>query len=128
MKHKLYDGGLTKWPSWQIVQVYDMTEASPYVAYQKLGTVEHLLPNISAMLKVEIQSKMPRKEGPNVLGTRLKRLTYNTGNVCTISKPWILSIVGRTKELIKYKSFQMAPAELKAHLNSHPYVVKAGIG
>ena len=52
---------------------------------------------------------------------------YNTGDVCTITPSGIVSVVGRTKELIKYKGFQVSPAELEAHLNSHPHVVEAGV-
>jgi 4-coumarate--CoA ligase len=129
-----------------------MTEASPYVAYQKLGeeyelgTVGHLLPNISAMLKVVNTMEDAPEGGPGELWLKGRNICsgytdeeankkafpiegwYNTGDVCTISKSGILSVVGRTKELIKYKGFQVAPAELEAYLNSHPHVVEAGVG
>lgn len=36
-------------------------------------------------------------------------------------------IVGRLKELIKYKGFQVPPAELEALLLSHPKIVDAGV-
>jgi acyl-coenzyme A synthetase/AMP-(fatty) acid ligase len=53
---------------------------------------------------------------------------YNTGDVCTISPQGVIAVVGRTKELIKYKGFQVSPAELEAYLNSHPHVVEGGVG
>ncbi len=144
MKQELYDR-LTKRAPWQIVQLYGMTEASPYVAYQKLGeeyelgTVGHLLPNISAMLKVvNTMEDAPEGGGRNICSGYTDEEAnkkafpiegwYNTGNVCTISKSGILSVVGRTKELIKYKGFQVAPAELEAYLNSHPHVLEASVG
>jgi 4-coumarate--CoA ligase len=52
---------------------------------------------------------------------------YNTGDVCTISESGYLSVVGRTKELIKYKGFQVSPVELESHLNSHPLVLEGGV-
>lgn len=52
----------------------------------------------------------------------------NTGDVCTIGPDGLVSVVGRTKELIKYKGFQISPVELESHANSHPHVVECGIG
>ena len=151
MKQDLCDR-LTQRAPWQIIQVYGMTEASPYVAYQRLGekhelgTVGHLLPGISAMLKVENTLEDAPEGGPGELWLKGPNICsgytddeankkafpmeawYNTGDVCTISKLGVLSVVGRTKELIKYKGFQVAPAELEANLNSHPHVVEAGVG
>lgn len=39
-----------------------------------------------------------------------------------------VGVVGRTKDLIKYKGFQISPAELESYLNSHPLVAEAGVG
>ena len=151
MKQELYER-LSKRAPWQIIQLYGMTEASPYVAYQKLGekqdlgTVGRLLPGISAMLKVEGTIEDAPEggpgelwlNGPNVFSGYTDETVnktafpvdtwYNTGDVCTISRSGIVSVVGRTKELIKYQGFQVAPAELEAHLNSHPDVVEAAVG
>ena len=151
MKKDLCDRLTSKAP-WKLIQVYGMTEGSPYIAYQKLqeklelGTIGHFLPNIEAMLKVENTLDDAREGGPGELWLRGPNICggytdeeanvkafpikgwYNTGDVCTISKTGIVSVVGRTKELIKYKGFQVSPAELEAHLNSHPKVVEAGVG
>ncbi|EKM61768.1 uncharacterized protein PHACADRAFT_204921 [Phanerochaete carnosa HHB-10118-sp] len=45
-----------------------------------------------------------------------------TGDVAIADKDGFLSITDRIKELIKYKGFQVAPAELEGILNSHPDV------
>ena len=50
-----------------------------------------------------------------------------TGDVGTIDADGYLYIVDRLKELIKYKGFQVAPAELEALLLSHPDVADAAV-
>lgn len=45
-----------------------------------------------------------------------------TGDVAIADKDGFLQITDRIKELIKYKGFQVAPAELEDILNSHPDV------
>jgi acyl-CoA synthetase (AMP-forming)/AMP-acid ligase II len=48
-----------------------------------------------------------------------------TGDIGSIDTDGFLSIVDRLKELIKYKGYQVAPAELEALLLAHPAVVDA---
>ena len=48
--------------------------------------------------------------------------------MCVIDKHGRVGVVGRTKDLIKYKGFQISPAELESYLNSHPSVAEAGVG
>lgn len=45
-----------------------------------------------------------------------------TGDVLHIDSEGFLYLTDRTKELIKYKGFQVAPSELEGILTSHPYV------
>lgn len=52
----------------------------------------------------------------------------NTGDLCIIDKDGTIGVVGRTKDLIKYKGFQVSPAELEGYLNTHPHVIEGGIG
>lgn len=138
---------------WQFNQVYGMTEAAGYVAYQKLGeelpdgVVGRMLPGIEAVLKKEGSTADVAEgeagelwlRGPNItrgyaFNEEANRAAfpmegwYNTGDVCKIDAEGLLSIVGRTKELIKYKGFQVSPAELEGYLNSHPHVVEGGVG
>ena len=44
----------------------------------------------------------------------------HTGDVAEIDEDGYYSIVDRLKELIKYKGFQVPPAELEAILINHP--------
>ena len=51
----------------------------------------------------------------------------HTGDVATISPRGVVTIVDRIKELIKYKGFQVAPAELEGLLLTHPGVVDCAV-
>lgn len=53
---------------------------------------------------------------------------YNTGDVCTVDKEGMVSFVGRTKNMIKNKGFQVSSAELEGYLNTHPHVIEGGLG
>src|SRR5262249_50161129 len=52
---------------------------------------------------------------------------YHTGDVGYIDEDGYSFIVDRTKELIKYKGMQVAPAELEALLLTHPAVLDAAV-
>ncbi|OHW97485.1 AMP-binding enzyme [Colletotrichum incanum] len=138
---------------WRLVQAYGMTEAAGYVAYQEFdeivpdGCTGKLLPGIEAALKKEETAEDAPPGGPGELWLRGPNITpgyafnsdanraafpieswYNTGDVCRIDEHGRVSIVGRTKELIKYKGFQVSPSELEQIVNSHPHVREAGVG
>jgi acyl-CoA synthetase (AMP-forming)/AMP-acid ligase II len=51
----------------------------------------------------------------------------HTGDIALLEDDNSFEIVGRVKELIKYKGYQVAPAELEAVLLSHPHVVDAAV-
>ncbi len=74
--------------------------------------------------------------GPNVMAGYLNRPDataetldddgfLHTGDVAVYHRGGYYSIVDRVKELIKYKGYQIAPAELEALLLSHPKVMDA---
>ncbi|KAH8650080.1 4-coumarate-CoA ligase [Xylariales sp. PMI_506] len=138
---------------WRLVQAYGMTEAAGYVAYQRLGeelpdgVVGSMMPNMEACLKCEGTTEDAPEGGPGELWLRGPNITagyafneeaskkgfpmegwYNTGDVCKIDSQGRISVVGRTKDLIKYKGFQVSPVELESYLNSHPNVVEGGVG
>src|SRR5947207_15759996 len=52
---------------------------------------------------------------------------YHTGDVGYVDDDGWFFIVDRTKELIKYKGLQVAPAELEALLLSHPAILDAAV-
>ncbi|KAI0448872.1 AMP-binding enzyme [Xylaria acuta] len=152
LKQELRDRFLSKAP-WKLNQVYGMTEAAGYVAYQSMdetlpdGVTGKLLPNIEACLKKEGSTEDAPEGRPGELWLRGPNIArgyafndeankkafpmpgwYNTGDVCTIDEDGTVSVVGRTKDLIKYKGFQISPTELEAHLNTHPHVIEGGVG
>jgi acyl-CoA synthetase (AMP-forming)/AMP-acid ligase II len=50
-----------------------------------------------------------------------------TGDIVRIDDAGIVWVVDRLKELIKYKGFQVAPAELEGVILAHPAVVDVGV-
>jgi acyl-CoA synthetase (AMP-forming)/AMP-acid ligase II len=50
-----------------------------------------------------------------------------TGDLCRVDPDGYLFVVDRIKELIKYKGYQVAPAELEAVLLAHPHVADVAV-
>ena len=145
---RLYSKG-----SWKMSFLYGMTEAAPYVSWQRVGqdvprgAVGKIMPSIECLLRKEATTEDAPEGGPGELYIRGPNLAqgyvsvekdsaspladengfYNTGDVCTISKDGFVSIVGRTKELIKFKGFQVSPMEMEALVQEHALVADAGV-
>jgi 4-coumarate--CoA ligase len=51
----------------------------------------------------------------------------HTGDVATVDRHGNITIVDRIKELIKYKGYQVPPAELEALLLTHPQIADAAV-
>ncbi|HET8975544.1 MAG TPA: AMP-binding protein [Solirubrobacterales bacterium] len=137
-----------------IRQGYGMTELSPVshktrvddAAVTPPGSVGPLVPNTEARL-VDPASGEDAAEGgegeiwirgPQVMVGYLDQpeataqtLTddgwLRTGDIARIDAGGYAFIVDRLKELIKYKGYQVPPAELEAVLVSHPQVKDAGV-
>ena len=146
---KLYSRG-----KWTMQFLYGMTEAAPYVSWRKVGeevpagAVGRIMPEIECALRKEGTINDAPEGGPGELWIRGPNLAkgyvsvetgsarpladddgwYNTGDVCTITKEGFLSVVGRTKELIKFKGFQVSPMELEALIAEHPLIADAAVG
>ncbi|RSL38496.1 hypothetical protein CEP53_014827 [Fusarium sp. AF-6] len=124
-----------------VKQGYGLTETSPAVSVQMfdewrryLGSVGRLVPNMQAKIVDPEGKELPPNEsgelllkGPNVFQGYWSRPELNketftedgwfkTGDVMYIDTSGNLFITDRIKELIKYKGFQVAPAELEAKL------------
>ena len=51
----------------------------------------------------------------------------HTGDIATVDSEGVVTIVDRMKELIKYKGYQVPPAELEALLLTHPQIADAAV-
>ncbi|MCJ1371752.1 hypothetical protein MMC20_002971 [Loxospora ochrophaea] len=130
-----------------IKQGYGLSETSPTTHTQPwelwkstIGSVGRLLPNQTAKYMSETETEVAAGEtgelwikGPNVFKGYLNNpsgtanaLTsdgyFKTGDVGHQDKDGNFYITDRVKELIKYKGFQVPPAELEGLLLSHPTI------
>ena len=134
-------------------QGYGMTEASPVthavgddVAGQTPGSIGHPVPNTECrIVELGTDEDVPPGEpgelwirGPQVMKGYLNQPeatahTINaegwlrTGDVGRVDDDGAFWIVDRVKELIKYKGYQIAPAELEALLLTHPEIEDAAV-
>ena len=135
----------------EIVQGYGMTELSPLShaslrGSTKTSSVGYLTPNTECrIVSVETGEDMEPGEdgelyirGPQVMMGYLNNSEataetidsegwLHTGDVGHIDEDGDFYIVDRSKELIKYKGFQVSPAELEGLLLTHPAVADAGV-
>jgi acyl-CoA synthetase (AMP-forming)/AMP-acid ligase II len=137
-----------------IRQGYGMTELSPVSHKSRLarvsetppGSIGALIPNTEARL-VDPETDEDVQEGEEgeiwIRGPQVMKGYLNnpeatgeiftddgwlrTGDIGRVDENGFFYIVDRLKELIKYKGYQVAPAELEAVLVSHPKVRDAGV-
>ena len=136
-----------------VVQGYGMTEASPVThlsptsnAPMKPGSAGRIVPNTEVkIVDVVTGAEVPGGQegellirGPQIMKGYLNRPEetaacldregwYHTGDVGYADSDGYFFIVDRTKELIKYKGLQVAPAELEALLLTHAAVLDAAV-
>ena len=136
-----------------IKQGYGMTESSPVthmssedLAETKYGSVGQCIPNTECKI-VDLETGAELKSGqegeicvrgPQVMKGYLNRPEataqtidaegwLHTGDIGYADEGGHFFIVDRAKELIKYKGFQVAPAELEAVLLTHPMIADAAV-
>lgn len=135
-----------------VKQGYGLSETSPTTHTQPwdewdktIGSVGKMLPNMRAKFLDESGSEVPVGQtgelalaGPNIFAGYLNKpeLTkeaftedgfFKTGDIGHLDKEGNFYITDRVKELIKYKGFQVAPAELEGYLVDHPLVDDAAV-
>jgi acyl-CoA synthetase (AMP-forming)/AMP-acid ligase II len=136
-----------------IIQGYGMTETSPAITVspsdkgrQRAGSVGVCVPNTECKL-VDMQTGEEVgagregeicARGPQVMKGYLGNPSataqtidpdgwLHTGDIGYADEEGNFYVVDRAKELIKYKGFQVAPAELEALLLTHPSVADAAV-
>lgn len=136
----------------RVVQGYGVTEMSPVSHFVPDGvdldvaTVGRLLPNMEAMIvDPATGAELPPGErgelwcrGPNVMAGYLndphataatldRDGWLHTGDLVTVDADGVFTVVDRIKELIKYKGWSVAPAELEAVLFTHDRIADAAV-
>ncbi len=138
----------------RVVQGYGLTETSPVTHVynqtmtetEKLSSIGPAVPNTEVMV-VDPTSGEPVGHNTNgeiwIRGPQVMKGYLNnpdataatldeegwlhTGDIGYIDDEGFFYIVDRLKELIKYKGFQVAPAELEALLLSHPAIADVAV-
>ncbi|HYE14007.1 MAG TPA: 4-coumarate--CoA ligase family protein [Pyrinomonadaceae bacterium] len=135
----------------RVIQGYGMTETSPATHIStpersKPGSVGQCVPNMECRLvSVETGEEVGTNQegeiyvrGPQVMKGYLNQPEataatiddegwLRTGDIGYADEGGYFFIVDRAKELIKFKGFQVAPAELEAVLLTHPAIADAAV-
>ncbi|KAF9434462.1 putative fatty-acid--CoA ligase FadD10 [Entomortierella beljakovae] len=142
---------IQKFPNIQFRQGYGMSEMSPVSHLGFYGQVPHgsigpVVPNLEVRLVDPDTGKDSAKgergeiwaRGLNIMkgyrnNVKATKETIDsegwlhTGDIAVVDDKGNFFIVDRLKELIKYKGFQVAPAELEALLIDHPLISDAAV-
>uniref|UniRef100_A0A0D3A496 4-coumarate--CoA ligase n=1 Tax=Brassica oleracea var. oleracea TaxID=109376 RepID=A0A0D3A496_BRAOL len=140
-------------PHVDLIQGYGMTESTAVGTrgfntqkLRKYSSVGLLAPNMQArVVDWSSGSFLPPGnrgelwiQGPGVMKgylnnpeatemTIVEKSWLRTGDIAYFDEDGYLFIVDRMKEIIKYKGFQIAPADLEAVLVSHPLIIDAAV-
>ncbi|CAH8333022.1 unnamed protein product [Eruca vesicaria subsp. sativa] len=152
LSKEVTEGFLKKYPTVRVLQAYALTESNGGGAFMdvvdsgRYGTAGKLTcdvearivdPDTGRFLGTNQTGELWLK-GPSISKGYFKNQeatseTFNregwlkTGDLCYIDDDGFLYIVDRLKELIKYKGYQVAPAELEALLITHPDILDAAV-
>ncbi|KAL9306788.1 putative AMP-dependent synthetase/ligase, AMP-binding enzyme domain-containing protein [Arabidopsis thaliana] len=153
LSKEVTEGFLEKYPTVDILQGYALTESNGGGAFtnsaeesRRYGTAGTLTsdvearivdPNTGRFMGINQTGELWLK-GPSISKGYFKNQeatneTINlegwlkTGDLCYIDEDGFLFVVDRLKELIKYKGYQVPPAELEALLITHPDILDAAV-
>ncbi|KAH8817224.1 4-coumarate-CoA ligase 2 [Xylogone sp. PMI_703] len=135
-----------------VKQGFGISETSPWTHVQRwqdwdtsIGSIGKLLPNLTVKYMSSEGEEVPCGEvgelwikGPNVflgyhnnlsatMNCTTKDGYFKTGDIGYQDAKGNFYITDRLKEMIKYKGFQVAPAELEGLLASHPHVADVAV-
>lgn len=149
----LIEGFVKKFPNVVLMQGYGLTESTAIAAStdsleesRKYGTAGMLSPSFEAKIVDPESGKVLGVNetgelwlrGPTIMkgyfnneeataSTLTSEGWLKTGDVCYIDEDGFVFVVDRLKELIKYKGYQVPPAELEALLLTHPDIDDAAV-
>lgn len=153
LSKEVIEGFLEKFPSVTILQGYGLTESTGIGAStddlaesRRYGTAGMLSPSMEAkIVDPECGKAFPVNKtgelwlrGPTIMkgyfsneeataSTLDSDGWLRTGDLCYIDEDGFIFVVDRLKELIKYKGYQVPPAELEALLLTHPEISDAAV-
>ncbi|KAK6118939.1 hypothetical protein DH2020_047318 [Rehmannia glutinosa] len=153
LSKEVTEGFSEEYPNVTILQGYGLTESTGIGAStdsqeesRRYGTAGLLSPNMEAKI-VDPESGEALTvnrtgelwlRGPTIMkgyfsneeataSTLDSRGWLRTGDLCYIDEDGFIFVVDRLKELIKYKGYQVPPAELEALLLTHPEMADAAV-
>ena len=134
-----------------VLQGYGMTETSPVTNVNPLHRIKETTvgPPVADTVQKVVSLEDGRELGPGEVG---ELMTYGpqvmlgywqrpeetaqtlpepgwirTGDIVSCDEEGYVTILDRKKEMIKYKGYQIAPAELEAVLQEHPAVLDSAV-
>ncbi|KAH8515040.1 hypothetical protein H0E87_003769 [Populus deltoides] len=153
LSKEVIEGFSNKYPGVTILQGYGLTESTAIGAStdtleesRRYGTAGLLSPNTEAkIVDPESGKALPVNQtgelwlrAPSVMKGYFRNAEatsstidsegwLRTGDLCYIDDDGFIFVVDRLKELIKYKGYQVPPAELEALLLAHPEISDAAV-
>nr|AGW27194.1 4-coumarate:coenzyme A ligase 4 [Salvia miltiorrhiza] len=148
LSKEVIEGFTDKYPGVGVLQGYGLTESTGIGAStdsqeesSRYGTAGLLSPSMEAkIVNPETGAPLPVNRtgelwlrGPSIMkgyfsneeataSTLDSQGWLRTGDLCYIDEDGFIFVVDRLKELIKYKGYQVPPAELEALLLTHPQI------
>ncbi|KAK4726092.1 hypothetical protein R3W88_031009 [Solanum pinnatisectum] len=153
LSKEVIEGFVEKYPSVRILQGYGLTESTGIGAStdsleesRRYGTAGMLSPSMEGKIVDPESGKALPVNKTGELWLRGPTITkgyfsneeatastldsdgwLRTGDLCYIDEDGFIFVVDRLKELIKYKGYQVPPAELEALLLTHPEISDAAV-
>nr|AHM88424.1 4CL6 [Fraxinus mandshurica] len=153
LSREVIEGFVEKYPNVTILQGYGLTESTAIGAStdsleesRRYGTAGMLSPSMEAkIVDPESGEALPVNctgelwlRGPSIMkgyfsneeataSTLDSEGWLRTGDLCYVDEDGFIFVVDRLKELIKYKGYQVPPAELEALLLTHPEIADAAV-
>ncbi|OCT53132.1 putative acyl-coenzyme A synthetase [Cladophialophora carrionii] len=143
--HDMLPDGVVLRVNWGMTETVTAASQPNVTEVDREGSSGRLLPNMQAVIMSPSGEKLGYDEpgelcirGPNIIkeyfdNPEATRAAYTadgwfrTGDVAHFDRNGKLYIVGRSKELLKYKSFQVSPTEVESVLGQLPGIVDVGV-
>ncbi|XP_044511600.1 probable CoA ligase CCL5 isoform X2 [Mangifera indica] len=141
LSKEVIEGFVQKYPTVKILQGYGLTESTG-IGSSTDTLEESRRYGTAGMLSASMEAKIVNPDSGEALSVNQTGYFSNeeatastldsegwlrTGDLCYIDKDGFIFVVDRLKELIKYKGYQVPPAELEALLLTHPEISDAAV-